>query len=478
MSPIGIAPEVIGIAADDLTGANDSVVQFARAGWSSRLALGELPPEPAEPSSALAVVTDARALGADAARRATADVVRHLIGAGADHLYLKIDSTMRGSAAAQIDGALAEWKQRHPGAFAVVCPAYPAMGRTVENGLLRVNGEPVENTPIGRDPVTPVRTGAMQQLIPGSTNVRLHGNSTADHIEQLTGAAEAGSGVVTVDAVTDSGLELLAAAISELGPRAFPVGSAGLAMAMASVWAGSAGLPAAPSTLDGTANGASAGARNGVGVESPDGEGTDGESHPGGSVPTYAPGQDGGALRNGRILVVVSSLNDTSRAQVDRLTAELPPEELLILRPGLAEVADRPALSAWIERRLAPLGELPGVVMVLSPIDHASNASVRGAEIAEGLAVLAGNVLSSGDVAALALIGGDGARAVLSAVEARSILISGVIEEGVPVGVVEGGRAAGRTVVTKAGGFGQPDSLVRIVRKLIESTPLSKEALP
>ncbi|WP_159802999.1 four-carbon acid sugar kinase family protein [Arthrobacter zhaoguopingii] len=476
MSPIGIAPAVIGIAADDLTGANDSVVQFARAGWSSRLALGELPPEPAEPSSALAVVTDARALGDDAARRATADAVGHLVGAGADHLYLKIDSTMRGSAAAQIDGALAEWKQRHPGAFAVVCPAYPAMGRTVENGLLRVNGEPVENTPIGRDPVTPVRTGAMQQLIPGSTGIRLQGNSTADHIEQLMGAAEAGSGMVTVDAVTDSGLELLAAAISELGPRAFPVGSAGLAGAMAAVWAGRAGLPAAASTPDGASESASPSTREGVGVENGDVERT-GESVAG-TVPDPAAGRDGGASRNGRILIVVSSLNDTSRAQVNRLIAELPPEELLVLRPGLAVVTDRPALSAWIGRQLAPSGELPGVVMVLSPIDRASDTGVRGVEIAAGLAVLAGNVLSCGDVAALALIGGDGARAVLSACEARSILISGAIEEGVPVGVVEGGQAAGKTVVTKAGGFGQPDSLVSIVRKLLESTPLSKEALP
>jgi uncharacterized protein YgbK (DUF1537 family) len=139
-------------------------------------------------------------------------------------------------------------------------------------------------------------------------------------------------------------------------------------------------------------------------------------------------------------------------------------------------VTDRPVAAAWVERQL-PLGALPSVVMILSPVDRASGSSVSGAGIAQGLAAIAETVLAPVDIGALVLIGGDGARAVLSACEARSVLVFGAIEEGVPVGVIEGGAAAGLTVATKAGGFGQPDSLVTIVRQLIGSTPLSKEAL-
>jgi D-threonate/D-erythronate kinase len=62
---------------------------------------------------------------------------------------------------------------------------------------------------------------------------------------------------------------------------------------------------------------------------------------------------------------------------------------------------------------------------------------------------------------ALILTGGDTASFVLRALGATGIRLAGEIAPGIPWGIAEGGTADGCTVVTKSGGFGQRDALVR-----------------
>ena len=70
------------------------------------------------------------------------------MNAGVDRVFLKIDSTMRGSVPGQVAGALGRGARGIPTRARVVCPAYPAMGRTVQSNRLLVHGEPVERTAI------------------------------------------------------------------------------------------------------------------------------------------------------------------------------------------------------------------------------------------------------------------------------------------------------------------------------------------
>ena len=276
---------------------------------------------------------------------------------------------MRGSVPGQVAGALAAWRQEHPTAFAVVCPAYPAMSRTVVANQLLVDGQPVEQSSIGRDPLTPLTTGNLAVFIPASTHV------SADRI--LRNSAP----IVTVDATSDDDLANLASAIAAAGSSVIPVGSAGLARAMAEVWS------------DRTSAVRS--------VRLP-------------------------ALRNPRILILVTSLNPVSRAQVARLAKAF-----------------------------------PDVVVLLAPAERVGDQSV-----AENLAAdFAGRVgRATWDV--LGLIGGDGARAALRCLGASAIEIVDTMLEGIPVGIVVGGLADGMPIFTKAGGFGAEDALVRVVETL------------
>jgi len=69
---------------------------------------------------------------------------------------------------------------------------------------------------------------------------------------------------------------------------------------------------------------------------------------------------------------------------------------------------------------------------------------------------------------ALVLTGGDTALLVLKTLDADSILLRGEFAAGIPWGIVQGGRAHGCVVVTKSGGFGAADTLVRLVRAMEE----------
>ncbi|WP_211240006.1 nucleotide-binding domain containing protein, partial [Promicromonospora kroppenstedtii] len=67
---------------------------------------------------------------------------------------------------------------------------------------------------------------------------------------------------------------------------------------------------------------------------------------------------------------------------------------------------------------------------------------------------------------AVVLIGGDGARAVLTRLGAHSVRVAGSVAEGVPLGHLEGGPAHGTVVVTKAGGFGTRRTVVDVLESL------------
>lgn len=422
-------PVTVAIVADDLTGANDSAAQFAREGWRTRLALGNSLPDQADGRSVLGVVTDSRSQGGEQARISTASAVAALSKAGFERIFVKIDSTMRGSVADQIVGALNAWSEHDPDALAVVCPAYPAMGRTVADGRILVNGAGVETTAIGRDPVTPVTTSDFSQLLPGSVSVRLRPGSVGEHAKQIEAARIVGSRIVVIDASTDEELKLVADAIDHMGAQAIPVGAAGLARAMAAVWAGSARC--------------------------------EGYTQP--------------IRRSGeaeRVLVVISSLHDVAQHQCEALINSMPPDEIRIIAPSLETVLDPVTARAWMLTELADVAEMPRVILVTTPSQgsHHTSGAPPGRSpartIALSLAEIAGAVLEDQLVGALVLVGGDGARAVLQYLGARTILVSATLREGVPLGVIEGGRANGLQVVTKGGGFGDNCSLVAITHEL------------
>ena len=67
---------------------------------------------------------------------------------------------------------------------------------------------------------------------------------------------------------------------------------------------------------------------------------------------------------------------------------------------------------------------------------------------------------------ALILTGGDTALLVLQTLDAHSILLRGEMSDGIPWGIIQGGLAHDRIVITKSGGFGSTHTLTRIVQEI------------
>lgn len=126
------------IVADDLTGALDSAVGFAARGWCVNVAHSPdaVTPALAQASDVLAINTASRELDEAAA---VAQVTRALSCLAPDMFRIvlkKVDSRLKGHIASET-AVVARWSGR---ARQVVCPAIPAMGRTVRGGLLQGHG--------------------------------------------------------------------------------------------------------------------------------------------------------------------------------------------------------------------------------------------------------------------------------------------------------------------------------------------------
>jgi uncharacterized protein YgbK (DUF1537 family) len=369
----------LAIVADDLTGAADTGVQFARIGVPARVWLADGPIE----EGATVFDTDSRSLApADAAARvgALAERLR-----GVEHVYKKVDSTVRGNVGAEVAAALGGLGR----SLAVLAPAFPANRRTTVGGVQRVDGVPVHESAIARDPAHPVRHATIAAALRAQCELDVAEvplgavRGGARRLAELFGelAGDRVGRIAVVDAERDDDLAAIAAAIARVGERCLPVGSAGLAGRIAAAWglsAGAAPLPERP--------------------------------------------------RAERILFVCGSLNPASRAQIAGVRG-------------------------------------PGVEVICSDAGAADAVTV-----AEWLGRAAVGAIDAGRPDALVLTGGDTARAVLGALGARGIALDAEVLPGVPLGRVLGGRLDGITVVTKAGGFGGPDTLVRVQRYLQEST--------
>jgi uncharacterized protein YgbK (DUF1537 family) len=123
------------IVADDLTGACDAAVPFASRGLGTVAWLDDAVPVPAE-AAVVALSTESRNLGAEAARESIQKLAQRWPATGAHILFKKIDSMLRGSPGAEIAAALEAFGCE----TAVVTPAFPAMGRIVESGRLWIAG--------------------------------------------------------------------------------------------------------------------------------------------------------------------------------------------------------------------------------------------------------------------------------------------------------------------------------------------------
>lgn len=166
---------LIGVVADDITGAGDIGLMFARHGWATRLFTASadfdaLPVQLANERADVVIIdTDARfddpATAAAKVRRATAALAHW----GAEVFYAKTCSVFRGPVGAYFDAMLAELGHD----FGVAVAAFPKNGRVTIGGLHFVHGKPLSESEFAEDPVHPRRESDLVLDLAGQTDGRV-----------------------------------------------------------------------------------------------------------------------------------------------------------------------------------------------------------------------------------------------------------------------------------------------------------------
>nr|WP_314073800.1 four-carbon acid sugar kinase family protein [uncultured Roseococcus sp.] len=235
------------ILADDLTGAADTAIAFARRGWRASVEWGAQAPD----DEVLALDAETRSEADPAAAAAQHVSLIRAYRRGRTRFFKKIDSTLRGHPAAELEASL---RALGPGTVALVAPAFPTQGRTTLDGRVQLHGLPLEASPLWAREHSYVRAdlreifGRDGQAVRHACLDALHDG----HLPELIQAALAeGRGTVVCDALEERDLSLIAHAALPFAERLLWVGSAGLAHAIAGVTPRRGDPPAPPAVAGG-----------------------------------------------------------------------------------------------------------------------------------------------------------------------------------------------------------------------------------
>lgn len=394
------------IVADDLTGALDVAGPFAQRGIRTEVVVdpGQDWSEALRDAQVVSINADSRHLSAT---QAAARVVEILDGVDTRGRVLlkKIDSTLRGQVVAE---TLAMMRATHRQA-AVLAPAFPAQGRTVRDGVVYVNGVPLNETAFARDALSPPPAEplhlAFRQALPPAPSAAV---PTCSSVTALDAAALAAPGehVFVLDAQVNDDLLRAVRSAGDHMDRLLWVGAAGIAQALAAHCYGEGTLSPTP--------------------------------------PRAA----------GRLLVIVGSRALQSRQQVEYLQSG----------PDVA-VFDAPNGCLDLSALLAS----DATVRVLRAVPGPSGEGDADA-VAQALGAAARQLLLRQPLDAVVATGGDTARAILEATGTGVLRVMGDMLPGIPYSRM---RQDGRDVwlITKAGGFGAPDTFARIVGDLRGQSP-------
>ncbi|OXS79319.1 hypothetical protein B1B05_05985 [Domibacillus enclensis] len=421
------------IIADDLTGANDTGVQFSKKGFRTLSLLKAERMEKQNEADIVVMNAETRSLNAEEAFRKIKKVSEYLTVYPFPHVYKKIDSTLRGNIGAEIDALL----DSNLFDVAIVLPAYPKNGRVTIGGYHIVNNCLLEDSEIAKDPKSPVAESHIPTLI-GSQSSRKIGHIDINQIrknqivEQIEISLQQNEQIIVCDGFLQSDLTTVTNSVVKSGLSVLWVGSAGLAESFAGTF------EQKPSYIQGKLNRKAKEILPVLTIA--------------GSVSAVTRGQIQSLASQDRVQIVVAEPlnlvnNELREKEIKRIIVEI----IDVLKKGYAPVLTtndseetRQQLQKW----------------------NGKNGMEIGNMIAVSLGQIAASVIAAYDVSGLILTGGDIAYRTFEQLGVESLRIVDEVEEGIPFCEIADGILKGLPVVTKAGAFGNPHSLVNAMNKM------------
>lgn len=211
------------IFADDFTGALDTGVQFSKLGIRTKVTTDiQLDFSDIEENiRVLLIDTESRYRSYSASYELMHDLVQKARRANIPYIYKKIDSALRGNISSEIK---AIWDVYQDVGVSVI-PAFPAVNRTVQNGILYIDGVPVSESVFGKDPYEPVTESNIVTRLKNEADLSIQLVSHEDHL--TTGS------LYLFDASTESELLTIGESLHGKGLMSVTVGCAGFASILA-----------------------------------------------------------------------------------------------------------------------------------------------------------------------------------------------------------------------------------------------------
>ena len=419
----------IGIIADDLTGANDTALQFHIRGCNTQILLDYLtPPSGIANTQAWAISTETRNIPHSEAVNIVSNAAKMLVdNLNIEHLYKKIDSTLRGNVAQEALAVLntVKWDA------VVIAPALPSEGRTTVGGYHLLKGIPIERTEVARDPQSPI----YESHVPTLLKQQIENPDQVAHIELKTVMRGAGpilvemhelikknKKLIVVDAVSTTDMEQIALAIEKSNYNILPCGSAGLAQSITKSW-----LPEMK------------------------------HQHITKVIPSLP------------ILIVVGSATNITKNQIKKL-AESDEFEPYFIELTPMQILSEPS-DEFIERIISQLNG-NGIVLVHSmPLEGDLNETVEYANtqgiqaenvpgiVSDYLAELTCRVVKDHNLI-LVLIGGETSYKCCNAINSKHLQLIDEVEPVIPLCLDHNAQ----WILTKSGNLGTPNTLINIIK--------------
>ncbi|MFT9846309.1 four-carbon acid sugar kinase family protein [Aneurinibacillus sp. REN35] len=424
------------VIADDLTGANDTGVQFAKRGLATISLLEMESPIETEHTDVLVYNAETRSLTTVESYEKIKKTAASFCLSNIPYIYKKIDSMMRGNIGAEIDALL----EMEAFDIAIVAPAYPKNRRITIGGYHLVNHHLLEDSEAGVDAKSPVRESYLPTLLATQTehavaHVEIAEIRRGGLLERIRSCLLQKQRIVVCDSVTDNDLKSITEAVWHSGLRILWVGSAGLAECLAEKLENRA----APIV----------------------GSGKKADTQ---EVPVFC---------------IAGSVSAVTREQLQTLSQH---KEFVFATASLSCIFSEEGYKREQERLVAYIisAAQAGCYPVLTTeVSAKADAAVRQwMEVHDASALEAGNRIAEflGETGAavvggyackgLILTGGDIAYKTCESLDVQALRILGEVEEGIPLCEIVGGQMSGLSVITKAGAFGNADSLFHSVQKI------------
>jgi uncharacterized protein YgbK (DUF1537 family) len=210
---------ILGVIADDFTGATDVASMLVRAGMPTVQVLG-VPEGDLPDADAIVIALKTRTIPATNAVAQSLAALHALQAAGARQIYFKYCSTFDSTADGNIGPVTDALMQALGTDFSIACPAFPENGRNVFRGHLFVGDQLLSDSGMKNHPLTPMLESNLVRVLQAQTAQKvgllrvdaLRSDAPAEIAQLRAGGVR----IAVADAIENSDLLALGEACAEL----------------------------------------------------------------------------------------------------------------------------------------------------------------------------------------------------------------------------------------------------------------------